>query len=108
MVLYNNDTALPEIGFKRGNEGAMDLNKYLEKKSQNREAIQKLKLKMKGYDENIVSVREPAEFGTYQHIVERDHQFLRSTPRSNILQAARMIKTRYLEKLEFQKTSVTT
>lgn len=72
-----------------------DMKRYLESKVHAHENLTKLKLKYHIEDERymVPKGRDP-EFGLQKDTVARQHQFMKATPRANILQAARMLQTR--------------
>ena len=76
----------------------VDLKKYLEKQGHARQTLSTLKQRMHEKEEKIQKLsilgRDP-EFGMMKDSVVRDHQYLKSTPRSNILQVKRMYQTRH-------------
>jgi len=67
----------------------VDIRKALERKTQLQETLTKLKTKV-----HADTFAHSGEFGASQAAVVRGHHHLKSTPRSNILYAARMIQAK--------------
>ena len=76
----------------------VDLQKYLERKTMARDALSRLKEKMRSEASSPFS-RDP-EFGSARQAVTKDHHYLKTTPRSNILQHARLLQTRVDQQYE--------
>ena len=72
----------------------LDLKKYLDSKLQTREALNQIKLKMFQRPMEPDTLHRDPQYGTTKNTAINMHQFIKATPRSNILKAARLIQNR--------------
>lgn len=86
----------------------LDLKKYLDSKVQTREALNHIKAKMLQRPMEPDALTRDPQYGTTKNTAINMHQFIKATPRSNILKAARLIQNRQqdlLSKGEIEKQS---
>lgn len=79
---------------KGGPNNTLDLKKYLESKVHTREALNHIKAKMLQRPMEPGALSRDPQYGTTKNTAINMHQFIKATPRSNILKAARLIQNR--------------